>query len=309
MAQVEALLNRSLEPQSAGVRRADLQDSFAAIQEQHQVSAAQLAAGLSSAPDTQAAPTGHDCRCSVPPRHNHSHVLIACSCCPQKVPHPTRQGMSRTLHILIWLDHAVRFDRDADGTAAAHASLVYTRCAKDDEPASSPANRKVRILRARTLGADDNDKYSARHRGNNPFDMLAIYFGLVFSCLHVALGSARRAPPRQGALSVTGPFSVSPPSLFLCLKPLPRPPPPPNTHTHTHQDPGASSRLPLPLGSQRAGQRPVKAEKLLLLIVLMSLGVAGLMLYLSSTRRLAVQHGASAGARGWGAEGGGAGVA
>ena len=127
--------------------------------------------------------------------------------------------------------------------------------------------------------------------------------------LHVALGSARRAPPRQGALSVTGPFSVSPPSLFLCLKPLPRPPPPPNTHTHTHQDPGASSRLPLPLGSQRAGQRPVKAEKLLLLIVLMSLGVAGLMLYLSSTRRLAVQHGASAGARGWGAEGGGAGVA
>lgn len=196
MAQVEALLNRSLEPQSAGVRRADLQDSFAAIQEQHQVSAAQLAAGLSSAPDTQAAPT--------------------------------------------------------DGTAAAHASLVYTRCAKGDEPASSPANRKVRILRARTMGADDNDKYSARHRSNNPFDMLAIYFGL---------------------------------------------------------DPGASSRLPLPLGSQRAGQRPVKAEKLLLLIVLMSLGVAGLMLYLSSTRRLAVQHGASAGARGWGAEGGGAGVA
>ena len=97
--------------------------------------------------------------------------------------------------------------------------------------------------------------------------------------------------------------------LSSCLKPLPRPPPPPNTHTHTHQDPGASSRLPLPLGSQRAGQRPVKAEKLLLLIVLMSLGVAGLMLYLSSTRRLAVQHGASAGARGWGAEGGGAGVA
>ncbi|MGB1601786.1 MAG: hypothetical protein ACPIOQ_54165, partial [Promethearchaeia archaeon] len=62
MAQVEALLNRSLEPQSAGVRRADLQDSFAAIQEQHQVSAAQLAAGLSSAPDAQAAPTGYDCR-------------------------------------------------------------------------------------------------------------------------------------------------------------------------------------------------------------------------------------------------------
>ena len=114
------------------------------------------------------------------------------------------------LHILIRPDHAVQLDLDVDGTAAAHASLVYTRCAKGDEPASSPANRKVRILRARTLGADDNDKYSARHRGNNPFDMLAIYFGLVF--LACTWHLAQRAERPHIAAS---------------------PPPSPQTRTHT----------------------------------------------------------------------------
>jgi preprotein translocase subunit SecY len=51
---------------------------------------------------------------------------------------------------------------------------------------------------------------------------------------------------------------------------------------------------------QRAGKRPLNVENTVVLILVISVVIGGIIFYLSSSKKLPVQHGVAAGARGWG---------